>query len=77
MNTVYGASFAQGIAAGLSTSAAASGARYAAQAAGAAGITVVNNFGVVGDPNAAAEVISQVVREAQQRGTLTGAFGTE
>jgi hypothetical protein len=49
-----------------------SGNRYAAQAAAAAGITlnVNTSFGVVGDPNAAAELIDQVIIDAVQRGTL-------
>lgn len=35
-------------------------------------ISVVNNFnGIMGDPNAAAELIDDVIRQAQQRGTLT------
>lgn len=38
-------------------------------------VSITVNTGV-GDPNAIAEAITQVVREAQQRGTLTGAFGT-
>jgi hypothetical protein len=45
-----------------------SGNRYAAQAAAQYNIT--NNFGVVGDPNSAAEVINNLIREAQDRGTL-------
>jgi hypothetical protein len=49
-----------------------SGNRYAAQAAAAAGITlnVNTSFGVVGDPNAAAELIDQIIIDAVQRGTL-------
>ena len=38
-------------------------------------VNITVNTGV-GDPNAIAEAITQVVREAQQRGTITGAFGT-
>jgi hypothetical protein len=38
-------------------------------------VEITVNTGV-GDPNAIAEAITQVVREAQQRGTLTGAMGT-
>jgi hypothetical protein len=34
-------------------------------------VSVVNNFGVVGDPNSAAELINNLIREAQDRGTLT------
>lgn len=33
-------------------------------------VSIVNNFGVVGDPNAAAELVYQTVLNAQQRGTL-------
>ena len=34
--------------------------------------SIVNNFnGIMGDPNAAAELIDDVIRQAQQRGTLT------
>jgi hypothetical protein len=39
-------------------------------AAGA--ISITNNFGVVGDPNAAAELMDKVLIEAVQRGTLRG-----
>jgi hypothetical protein len=35
-------------------------------------VSVVNNFGVVGDPNAAAELMDQVLTDAVQRGTLRG-----
>ncbi len=38
-------------------------------------VSITVNTGV-GDPNAIAEAITQVVREAAQRGTITGAFGT-
>jgi hypothetical protein len=33
-------------------------------------LNVTNNFGVVGDPNSAAEVITDIVRQAVDRGTL-------
>ena len=33
-------------------------------------VTIVNNFGVVGDPNAAAELMNQTLQEAIDRGTL-------
>jgi hypothetical protein len=69
LNSVYGASFAQGIGAGLSRGEAASGARYAAQYASQYNITVQAG---IGDPNAIAEAIDQVLTEAVQRGTLTG-----
>lgn len=34
-------------------------------------MNITNNFGVVGDPNSAAELINNLIREAQDRGTLT------
>lgn len=37
-------------------------------------ITLTNNFGVVGDPNAAAELMDQVLIDAVQRGTLRDVF---
>jgi hypothetical protein len=39
---------------------------------GGAGINITNNFGVVGDPNSAAELMDQVLTDAVQRGTLRG-----
>ena len=40
-------------------------------ASGSTGISVVNNFtGIVGDPNAVAELIDQVIQNAVDRGTL-------
>jgi hypothetical protein len=66
------ASFKQGLEAGLSISDAAMGARYAGAYAASTGATIINNFnGVVGDPNAVAELMDQVLREARDRGTLT------
>jgi hypothetical protein len=62
-------SFIRGLMGGAGVSGAASGARYAAQAANQYNIT--NNFGIVGDPNAAAELIDDVIRQARDRGTLT------
>jgi hypothetical protein len=35
-------------------------------------LTFYNNFGVVGDPNSAAEVITEIIRNAVDRGTLRG-----
>jgi hypothetical protein len=50
-----------------------SGNRYAAQAAASAGMTVNIKAEVgVGDPNAIAEAIDQVITNARQRGTLVG-----
>ena len=69
MESAYGASFAQGIAAGLSRGEAASGARYAGQYASQYNITVQAG---IGDPNAIAEAIDQVLTDAAQRGTLRG-----
>ena len=37
-----------------------------------AGVSIVNNFGVVGDPNSAAELIDQLLIDAVSRGTLRG-----
>jgi len=70
---IAGQSLTGGMAQGLSLSNALSGARYAAQGAASygSGATIVNNFGVVGDPNSAAELINNLIREAQDRGTLT------
>ena len=50
-----------------------SGNRYAAQAAASYNITIQAG---IGDPNAIAEAVDQILRDAQQRGTLTtiGAF---
>lgn len=39
-------------------------------------VSIVNNFGVVGDPNAAAELMDQVLTDAVQRGTLRGVLAT-
>jgi hypothetical protein len=65
-------SFLNGIDAGLSVSAALSGARYAAQAQNTMpqGYVININTGV-GDPNAIAEAIDNVLREARDRGTIT------
>ena len=56
-----------GLSGGAGVAGAVSGSRYAAQAANAYNITV--NTGV-GDPNAIAEAISQVIQDAVDRGTL-------
>jgi hypothetical protein len=66
------ASLTSGMAQGSTLSSSLSGARYAAQGAASygAGATIVVNTGV-GDPNAIAEAIDQVLREARDRGTLT------
>jgi hypothetical protein len=72
MGGIAGQSLTSGMAQGLPLSNALSGSRYAAQAAASygAGATIVVNTGV-GDPNAIAEAIDQVLREARDRGTLT------
>jgi hypothetical protein len=61
-------SLLQGLSGGAGVAGAASGSRYAAQAAAQYNITV--NAGV-GDPNAIAEEIERLLREARERGTLT------
>jgi hypothetical protein len=45
---------------------------YMNSGAAGAGINITNNFGVVGDPNAAAELMDQVLQDAVSRGTLRG-----
>jgi hypothetical protein len=69
LSTVAGTSFAQGINQGLTVAEAASGARYAGQYASQYNITVQAG---IGDPNAIAEAIDQVLTDAAQRGTLRG-----
>jgi len=39
---------------------------------GGSPINITNNFGIVGDPNSAAELMDQVLTDAVQRGTLRG-----
>ena len=72
MSGIAGQSLTSGMAQGLPLSNALSGARYAAQGAASygAGATIVVNTGV-GDPNAIAEAIDEVLRQARDRGTLT------
>jgi hypothetical protein len=48
-----------------------SGALQSFRSRESAALNVTNNFGVVGDPNSAAELINNLIREAQDRGTLT------
>ncbi len=57
-----------GLSGGAGVSGAVSGSRYAAQAAAQYNITIQTG---VGDPNAIAEAIDNVLREARDRGTLT------
>ena len=61
-------SFTQGIASGLSMSAAASGARYAAQAAASYNITIEAGLG---DPEAIARAVEDVLNQSGYRGTST------
>jgi hypothetical protein len=69
LESIARSSLLRGLAGGAGVSGAVSGSRYAAQAANQYNIT--NNFGIVGDPNAAAELIDDVIRQARDRGTLT------
>jgi hypothetical protein len=73
LEAIARSSLLQGLAGGAGVSGAVSGSRYAAQAANAYNITI--NTGI-GDPNAIAEAVDQVLRDAQTRCTLTtiGAF---
>jgi hypothetical protein len=68
LEDVARSSLLAGLAGGAGVSGAVSGSRYAAQAANQYNITVQAG---IGDPNAIAEAIDNVLREAQQRGTLT------
>ena len=68
LESIARSSLLQGLAGGAGVSGAVSGSRYAAQAANAYNITI--NTGV-GDPNAIAEAIDDVLRQARDRGTLT------
>jgi hypothetical protein len=63
------ASFIQGITAGLSPADAATGARFAAQAAYTYYINITAG---IGDPNAIAEEVNNILNEARNRGTLVG-----
>jgi hypothetical protein len=62
-------SFLAGLTGGAGVSGAASGARYAAQAAAQYNITIQAG---IGDPNAIAEAVNQVIQDAVDRGTLRG-----
>jgi hypothetical protein len=68
LEAIARSSLLQGLSGGAGVAGAVSGSRYAAQAANAYNITV--NTGI-GDPNAIAEAIDNVLREARDRGTLT------
>jgi hypothetical protein len=67
LEAIARSSLLQGLSGGAGVAGAVSGSRYAAQAANAYNITI--NTGV-GDPNAIAEAIDNVLREARDRGTL-------
>jgi len=69
LESIARSSLLQGLAGGAGVSGAVSGSRYAAQAANAYNITI--NTGI-GDPNAIAEAIDQVLTDAATRGTLRG-----
>jgi hypothetical protein len=68
LEDVARSSLLAGLSGGAGVAGAVSGSRYAAQAANQYNITVQAG---IGDPNAIAEAIDNVLREAQQRGTLT------
>jgi hypothetical protein len=68
LESIARSSLLQGLSGGAGVAGAVSGSRYAAQAANAYNITIQTG---IGDPNAIAEAIDNVLREAQQRGTLT------
>jgi hypothetical protein len=70
LEDVARSSLLAGLAGGAGVSGAVSGSRYAAQAANAYNITI--NAGVGSDPNAIAEALTEVVRDAINRGTLVG-----
>ena len=69
LESIARSSLLQGLAGGAGVSGAVSGSRYAAQAANAYNITIQTG---IGDPNAIAEAIDQVLTDAVQRGTLRG-----
>ncbi len=69
LESIARSSLLQGLAGGAGVSGAVSGSRYAAQAANAYNITIQTG---IGDPNAIAEAIDQVLTDAAQRGTLRG-----
>jgi hypothetical protein len=69
LEDVARSSLIAGLAGGAGVSGAVSGSRYAAQAANQYNITVQAG---IGDPNAIAEAIDQVLTDAAQRGTLRG-----
>jgi hypothetical protein len=68
LQAIARSSMLQGLSGGAGVSGAVSGSRYAAQAANQYNITVQAG---ISDPNAIAEAIDNVLREARDRGTLT------
>ena len=71
LEDVARSSLIAGLAGGAGVSGAVSGSRYAAQAANQYNITVQTG---IGDPNAIAEAIDQVLIDAVNRGTLRGGY---
>ena len=71
LETIARSSLLQGLSGGAGVAGAVSGSRYAAQAANAYNITIQTG---IGDPNAIAEAIDQVLIDAVSRGTLRGGF---
>ena len=69
LETIARSSLLQGLSGGAGVAGAVSGSRYAAQAANAYNITIQTG---IGDPNAIAEAIDQVLADAVSRGTLRG-----
>jgi len=69
LESIARSSLLQGLSGGAGVAGAVSGSRYAAQAANAYNITI--NTGI-GDPNAIAEAIDDVLTNARNRGTLVG-----
>jgi hypothetical protein len=76
MSGIAGQSLTSGMAQGLPLSNALSGSRYAAQGAASygAGATINVNTGV-GDPEAIARAVEDVIRQANQRGTTSLSIG--
>ena len=69
LEDVARSSLLAGLAGGAGVAGAVSGSRYAAQAANQYNITVQAG---IGDPNAIAEAVTQVIQDAVDRGTLRG-----
>jgi hypothetical protein len=70
---IAASSFSNGVNSGLGVAASLSGARYAAQGQAAMGSGYVININTgIGDPNAIAEALDQVLTDAVSRGTLRG-----